>query len=293
MEDTDRNHKYQKWVFTLNASDDNKLPTDSQLESILISVQAEDYVFQKECVTREHFQGYFKVAARIRKLTLLNKFKTPFDEKGFDLRFLTVDRMQGTQEQTLAYCTKLDSRVGLPVYSKTLQPYVAKDLSMFEDPKSFHPWQNKVMNLVLQDSVIRTPHDREIHWIYDEQGGTGKSKFVKYLCYNYKQEITKLSFGSGTQLRTAAISAGPKKVYFIDIPRTLGRDDDLHALISVIEDIKNGFIVSSMYGKHQTLMFEPPHIFILANIKCPTSLMSKDRWVSLEIHPYNKDFKNV
>eukprot|EP00481_Brizalina_sp_1-RS-2013_P001407 TRINITY_DN3518_c0_g1_i1.p1 TRINITY_DN3518_c0_g1~~TRINITY_DN3518_c0_g1_i1.p1 ORF type:complete len:107 (+),score=12.12 TRINITY_DN3518_c0_g1_i1:404-724(+) len=67
-------------------------------------------------------------------------------------------------------------------------------------------------------------------------------------------------------------------MYIIDIPRTLGEDDSIMSIISVIEHIKDGYMVSSMYGKYQTLTMEPPHVIVFANMPCPRGLMSLDRW---------------
>jgi hypothetical protein len=36
-----------------------------------------------------------------------------------------------------------------------------------------------------------------------------------------------MTFGTTSQLKSAIISAGPKKVYLIDIPRTIGEGDSI------------------------------------------------------------------
>jgi hypothetical protein len=90
--------------------------------------------------------------------------------------------------------------------------------------------------------------------------------------------MEKISFGSSAQLRSALVGLGPKRVYFIDIPRTLGKDDSLASVINVVEELTLGFITSNMYGKHEKLMMDPPHVVMFSNSQCPEGLLSSDRW---------------
>ena len=55
--------------------------------------------------------------------------------------------------------------------------------------------------------------------------------------------MIKLTFDSFQQLNLTLIGSGSRKVYFIDIPKIKGKDNDL---IPVIEDLKNGYIFSVM-----------------------------------------------
>jgi len=212
------------------------------------------------------------------------------------LEQLTIERMLGTQEEAIAYCTKQDTQIAKPRMFGLSVKYTGSDLNIFNKKDIWYPWQIVVFKLLFESQItdkryfVREPDDRSIIWITDTKGNSGKSKFVKNICYKMPDECCKLTFGSSAQLRSACISAGPRQIYFIDLPRTMGRDDDINDIISVIEDIKNGFVVSSMYGKHQQLMFEPPHIVVFANVFCPKDTLSEDRLKSYEIN-YYKDFE--
>jgi len=140
--------------------------------------------------------------------------------------------------------------------------------------------------------VCTVADDRTIIWITDTLGNSGKSKFCKFVCHTNKCAV-KIPFGTATQIRSAVISAGPKKVYFLDIPRTLGDDDSINSIISAVEDIKNGFVTSAMYGKFQTMTFDPPHIIIFSNDPCPVTMMSIDRWERYYINQMNKMLEYV
>jgi hypothetical protein len=251
------------------------------------------YVFQEEKgekTMRVHLQGHFETIVRKRHATLISAFNMKYGHTPFDVQQLTIERMMGSQEEAIAYCTKTDTQMRKPRLFGILTQYEASDLKLFDNSSNWYPWQKSFMELIFnKDLTMKDPDDRTILWIHDLMGNNGKSKLVKHVCYNYPEEACKLSFGSSTQLRSACITAGPKKLYFIDVPRTLGKDDDILDIISVIEDIKNGFLVSSMYGKHLQLMFDPPHIVVFANIFCPENALSGDR---LKEYTINYDVEN-
>lgn len=71
---------------------------------------------------------------------------------------------------------------------------------------------------------------------------------MKWMCVNRPDDVVKLSFGSSNQLRTSVVGLGPSLCYFVDMPRTGGKDDAMNSFLSTIEDIKNGHVASSMYG---------------------------------------------
>ena len=79
-------------------------------------------------------------------------------------------------------------------------------------------------------------------------------------------------------MRASVVEEGAMQCYIIDIPRKLCNDDFQNNIYSVIEDLKNGFVKSSMYGKPKTLFMEPPLVIIFSNAECPTTQLSVDRW---------------
>lgn len=283
-------NKYKYWMVTLQIQETLQedgtykkyLPSEIEILSTFKEM-CEDYVFQKE-LTKEgkpHFQCALKLKIRKRMLTILNELSDSFNysnESGIQL-----DRMHGTWEQAMLYCSKKDSRAeeSATYFSNNLlEPYKGSDIDFLNDVDRRYPWQDELFSLLYKDPpfILQNPNDRDIIWITDEQGNTGKSKFVKYCYFHNKEQTTKISFGSASQLRSAVISAGPKKLYFIDIPRTLGVDDAINNIISVIEDIKNGYLSSSFYGESKTLLMEPPHIVVFTNMICPQDKLSTDRW---------------
>jgi len=287
-------NKYKDWVFTWNEDNKGLLPDEFKLY-LKMEESFESFVFQKErgeLTSRLHLQGCFRTRIRTRQTTLLKLFKTWFPDL---VLYVSIRKMEGDWTQAQEYCTKEDTRIGeRPFLSPNLQKYTARDVSLFEDRASWFPWQVKIYNMVFDriSGRIKNADDRSIIWITDKAGNTGKSKFTKYLCHRYR-DIIKVPFGTSSQIRSAVIAAGMKRVYLIDIPRTLGSDDSLQSVMSAIEDIKNGFVTSAMYGKYESLLFEPPHVFVFSNDRAPTELLSLDRWERYEMLNMSKDLELI
>lgn len=266
-------NKYSYWMFTIQAIKGETLPGEQSVIRA-ITLLAEKYVFQLEKATSLHYQGCCKTRIRKRQQTVLNEIVTELD---IPRSMVTVAPMQGTWEQAKAYCTKSETSLGQVFTNEVI--YSGKDIEVLDEVEGRYPWQQKIINIIFDKdtAIIKDACPRTVYWIVDRQGATGKSKLVKWCCVNH-DSIIKISFGTASQLRSSIISAGPRRVYFVDIPRTLGTDDSIHSLMSSLEDLKNGFVVSSMYGKNETLILDPPHIIVFSNRECPQQLMSKDRW---------------
>lgn len=281
-------NKYKSWVFTIQAVKGSTLPGEQALARAL-TLLSEKYVFQLEKATSYHYQGCCVTRIRKRQRTVLNELVTELDVAKSQV---TLSPMQGTWEQAKTYCTKSETSIGKVFTNEIL--YDGKDIKILEDPEKRFPWQNTVLDILFDSNTsnIKTADDRSILWIEDRLGASGKSKLIKYCCV-HNDGIVKISFGTSSQLRSSIIAAGPRLIYFIDIPRTLGSDDSIHSLMSALEDLKNGFIVSSMYGRNETLLLNPPHIVVFTNKECPKQMMSADRWQVYCIDPDKRLAKQV
>lgn len=153
------------------------------------------------------------------------------------------------------------------------------ELTQFDNRDNWFPWQREVYDKLFDEkNNIKQADDRKIVSIIDTDGKKGKSFFLKWLCYGYPKQFLKLGYGTASQLRSGVLNNGPKRCYFIDLPRTQGFYDKKTDLLSVVEEIKNGHVMSSMYGKGGVLMMPPPHIFIFSNEALNYQCLSKDRW---------------
>ena len=122
----------------------------------------------------------------------------------------------------------------------------------------------------------------------DKEGKKGKSEFLKWICHNYPKECIKLSQASESQLRAAVIKCGPKRCYFFDLRQIDELNDKMDNLMSIIDEIKNGHVMNTIYGANQSLIMPNPHVFIFSNKALKYDSLSKDRW---EIYEISNDFK--
>lgn len=281
-------NKYKTWCVTINETDGCPLPSKEEVIKIFEQISL-TYVFQLEKgeeTGRLHYQCAIKLKLRRRKSTLINVIRSAL-LKEHQWQFTP---MYGSWEEAFDYCTKADTALEPPVTN--LPYYVGSDIKFLEDVSKRYPWQEYLLGELFASSLstFKTPDDRKIYWIYDPQGNSGKSKFTKFLVL-HNSLCCKVPFGTATQLRSSIISMGVKRLYIVDIPRTLGRDDDINSVITVLEDLKNGFVVSSMYGKNAQLLMDPPHVIVFSNMICPIEKMSSDRWILLTIDKDKKPTK--
>lgn len=222
-----------------------------------------DYLFQLERGEKEgklHYQMYIKLHKKQRSITLEKEFRETIPHVGVQ-KCSTLGRCALKH-----YCMKKTSRVKGPWGKRPI--YFGNDLKVMETP--FH-WQYDLVDLLDQP-----PDDRTIIYIWEKTGNVGKSKLVKWMCFNKK--ATRIPLGTATQLKCSVISEGAHKVYLIDIPRSIGSEERLGDLFSAIEEVKNGHIKTAMYGKPSELFMEPPHVVVFSNYPPSLKLCSVDRW---------------
>lgn len=125
--------------------------------------------------------------------------------------------------------------------------------------------------------VLDKPVDRrKIYWVYDPVGNSGKSYLANFISTTRKAFVA--AEGTYKDLMFAYGQEGCPGVVIMDIPRS-GKVGDPQC----VESWKNGVAFSSKY-KSQSLLFDPPHVFIFSNESCQPGLFSVDRLVRIELH---------
>jgi len=173
------------------------------------------------------------------------------------------------------YVMKDDTRQAGPWHDPTHTPkkvntYQGDDLQCMETP---FPFQATIIA-----ELSQPPDDRTINWVYNAQGCAGKSKLMKYLRMNKEFDFARVPLGTATQIKTSVISKGPHRIYCVDLPRVRGSDERQQELFSALEEIKNGWVESPMYGKTAELLMMPPHVWIFSNEVPNRQFASRDRW---------------
>ena len=133
-------------------------------------------------------------------------------------------------------------------------------------------WQSKLLG----DLV---PTDRSIYWIIGKQGAEGKTWFQKFLTEYlghfrvYSTTIDKRSDGILHALTKRNFSL--VDVFLFNIPRSFNEQEIPYTLL---EDIKDGYSLSTKYDSKQ-IKFRTPNIVVIFSNKEPyRPAMSEDRW---------------
>lgn len=190
----------------------------------------------------------------------------------------TFSPQAGSDLESTNYVTKTEGRLAGPWAVPNI--YYGQDL-MTMNEETMYPWQRGLF-----EKLKSTPDSRTITWIHDPSGNVGKSFFMKWYCFNFK-DSAKIPMGTSAQLKKSICSIGQKRAYFVDFPRTRGKDEDLENVVSLLEELKNGWVVSAMYGVYEQLLMEPPHVVIFSNFVPNKALLSNDRWEIYKINQIN------
>lgn len=260
--------KSSVWIFSITWS--HSVDAQPLAHAAFLKV-AKKFVYQWErghIAGKEHLQGYLNLKERSYHTgkplgALLNSLGL----NGAECKPASKEGIAALQ----AYVMKDDTRIAGPWGDRPV--YLGQDLTMLNSP---YPWQATVISM-----IKKPPDDRTIVWINDTGGNVGKSKLLKKLCY--EKLAKRIPLGNATQLKTNVVVQGPSRVYCVDLPRTVGSTEKMHDLISAIEEIKGGWVSSAMYGKHQELFMQPPHVLVFSNMPPPREMMSRDRWKTYKV----------
>ncbi len=245
--------------------------------SAILAEFSEQWCFQMERGSEtggEHYQGRMILREAMTKETLLQVLSCRVK----DMRDVTVSpesnksiEKGGLSFYVMKDFTKLDgpwmdSSYKLP----KVVTYNFEDLECMKVPLE---WQQRVID------HCRAPwDDRCINWVYNEKGCAGKSKLMKWMYCESDLDMARVPMGSAIQIKTSVIEKGAHKIYMVDLPRVRGGDERQQELFSALEEIKNGWVESPMYGKCAELTMLPPHVWIFSNELPNLTFASEDRW---------------
>lgn len=201
---------------------------------------------------RKHLQGYIESPTKIRPK---EKFKNLLSDS------IHWERRIGTSEQNIEYCSKENDFESNLKVKKFAGKYIKKQMQMAD-------WMNDVIHIIEGERS-----DRIIYWIWDAEGGKGKTRLCKYILENYRN-VNYFTGGKANDITYQIIEADANPhVCLFDLPRT----NEGHISYNALEQLKNGIINSSKY-KGGFKMFDPPHVIVFANFTPDTDTMSRDRW---------------
>lgn len=135
------------------------------------------------------------------------------------------------------------------------------------ESSSLRPWQQALL-----DVVSENPNPRKIHWLWDQEGGTGKSWMATYLGANHNALVLE----NGKKADLAYIFAqNPTRLVVFDLSRT--QEEHLDHIYALAENLKNGRLVSTKYVS-KIIYFRTPHVVFFANFSPNMTKWSSDRY---------------
>lgn len=245
-----------------------------------------------------HIQGYFNLKTPRQFSTLKKAFPTAHLEKAI-----------ADDSTNLAYCTKADTtayKFGEPQtqgkrndlsaleeikaeirsgvtkfqlmdqYSKAYskhQRFIESYIQEFANAKmdkevieNFRPWQQSLINTLQQPA-----DDRHIIWVYDPDGGIGKTRLSRWLCDNMDAFYT-----NGGRSIDITYSYNHQPIVIFDFVR----ESENFISYATIEQLKNGILSSN---KYQSCLkrFKSPHVVVFANFEPSEGKFSRDRVILL------------
>lgn len=287
----------KKWVFTwFDSPESSFVPSKADNSKNLKLLknfcnrycvdETDGFICQMEMGEKKknlHIQGRFELKdGRVYKSILL----TYFHKIGIHNDGLYLDVEKDT-DKSKYYVTKSKTRILGPFNNKHFIEYLGNDIAYIKNSST--KWQ-KAASLLLKIKQIR-----KINFIYSIDGNAGKTTWVKNCIINsayfgINANYFSLSDVSRVLAGICSLKEDPDTI-FLDIPKTLGRNQSYQDLFSAIEQIKNGLVESNYYGKHRERFFPPPNVFITANI--PPSkfidFIASDRWEIWEVFPIGNE----
>jgi len=155
----------------------------------------------------------------------------------------------------------------------------SKRTELLPFPYPLRHWQQYVTR------AVTNPNDRTVTWVYDSDGGSGKSTFAKWLATSPET----FYIDGGKKEEILFLIKDDIKTLLIDIPRS-GKDFVPYGLM---ETFKNGIWTTNKYEGNRVIRTQPAAVVVLANFWPDISKLSKDRWDIIEVSRDKSYFTNI
>lgn len=243
----------KRWCFTWN-NPGSAPGLRTKLEEI-----CEKFVYQRERGAQgtEHLQGAIWLKKKMRFSTL----------KSIDAA-IHWEKMRN-ELASQDYCQKSDTRIG-----EVVKYGFVPEIETLEELRC---WQDELACI-----LERKPDSRHIYWIVDEDGGAGKTEFVKWYAVNHASTSICANAGNGKDVANLLKNYAEKHQmgYFRVFLYNMARDANIS--YRMLECMKDGMMTNTKY-EAATLIFNRPHVIVMSNEMPETNKLSKDRWIIYKI----------
>ena len=282
-------HKYRgrRFVVTLHGAKPENCPLlellKKQFQQDMYTVVAVGYETGQHGI-HPHWQIYLQVEPRVSNMKSI--LSSALDQSGQEQN-LHIEVAKGTQAACLnyVYAVRKEHELGWVQYAKgkglnlplEFRPQKVQNLLWLR--YNMKPWQTEIT-----ERLTGRPSYRDILYVHEPVGNTGKSYLTKYLHYFHGAIVTG---GKAADMKHAV--ARWRQItgqYPIIIIFDIARSDQLNAdSYRAIQQMKNSMFFSGKYESGMVAALLPPHILVFANCKPNIPMMSIDRWVIRFIDP--------
>jgi len=138
-----------------------------------------------------------------------------------------------------------------------------------------HVWRDWQATLI--DKLKSTPNDREIIFVVDPVGGTGKSLLTRHLDEATDKKVCHLLIGKKDDLSFALSQQADSDILVLDVARCEMEQVPYYLL----ENVKNERIFSGKYTSSM-MMLKRMHVVVMVNAYPDMSKLSADRYTIIE-----------
>lgn len=131
----------------------------------------------------------------------------------------------------------------------------------------FREWQSG-----LNEQLELDPDDRTIAFYVDENGGKGKSWFVRYYISKHGDKTQRLSVGKRDDIAYCIDTT--KSIFLFDIPRGCMQ----YLQYPILEQLKDQMIFSPKYESCSKIIPHKVHVVVFSNEEPDRTLMTHDRY---------------
>lgn len=161
-------------------------------------------------------------------------------------------------------------------YRKSIRDQISERDDLLEREKlkqslandDLKPWQEEAIDKLGDQS------DREVLWVYDKEGGKGKTWLSKYLLVNHGAHLSK-----GGKSADMAYAYNHEELVAID----LVREKEEYTNYAIIEQFKDGLVQSTKYESKLKLKGGLVQVIVFSNWLPDFTKLSMDRWRLMEL----------
>lgn len=247
------NQKGRNWLLTWNNYNEDNLKWLEQY----VKVNCKDYAYQEEIGEKG-----------TKHLQIFIEYHNPryFNSVKEDFKLCHIEMCRNKNACKL-YCNKKETRNGISKKKEGPKDPL-KDVELTD-------WQKDIIQLMNEE-----PNNRTIYWYFDPVGNKGKTTLAKHLCINHPNQVLYLS-GKANDIKYGVcefIKKNTLKMAVFDYTRS----QEEYISYEALESIKNGIFYNSKY-ESSMVIYDSPHVVVLANFRPDVSKLSIDRWVIKEI----------